>query len=192
MLLIDEQSLIKADSRNVVKNEEYYLRWINWIQLIYKQHQKHRLTHYIKNHFLRHLTECLDIDQSSLNNLNFQKKINSLINLFYIYYFCFKKKMDLNFSIYKYYNNTNKAKFNYYNIIQKIINFIEKTESICLERANYKNIIILQRIFYLIMKICNYYSFRIDYSQLVERLINFQNKRNQPFIVHEDGKISIY
>lgn len=100
--------------------------------------------------------------------------------------------MDLNFSIYKYYNNTNKAKFNYYNIIQKIINFIEKTESICLERANYKNIIILQRIFYLIMKICNYYSFRIDYSQLVERLINFQNKRNQPFIVHEDGKISIY
>lgn len=192
MLLIDGQSLIKADSRNIVKNKEYYLRWINWIQLISKQHQKHRLTHYIKNHFLRHLNECLDIDQTSLNNLNFHKKINSLINLFYIHYFCFQKKMDFNFGIYNYYNNINNVKFNYYNIIQKIINLIEKTESMYLERVNYKNIIILQRVFYLIMEICNYYSFRIDYSHLVERLINFQNKRNQPFIVHEDGKISIY
>ena len=191
MLIYDDKVLQTKNNINIVLvNEHLYSRWVNWIKLISKQHEKYSVIYYIKEHFLKHLNECLEIKKLNINDLNFCNKLNSLINLFYIYSHCFYKNQDLKFIVSKHYN-IDIENLRYIKTIQLIFNMVKKTECNPSDEKNYTNIRLLQNIFNLILKICIYYEFPVDYSQLIERLIIFQNKRNQAFNVHENGEVSI-
>jgi len=186
-----ESQLTEFQDSKALLNRSYS-RWINWIKTISFCHKKYKRTILIKEHFIRHLKECLRV--RNLNNLNpnFNNKMNSLINLFYIYYFSFTKKISSEIGFHKEVSEEELKNFDYYKIITEILASIKSTEITYSNHEYNLNNTILNNIFMNLLKIINFFSLKVEYSKLIERLTNFDKKSDQVFVVREDGGINCF
>ena len=176
----------KADDEDKTKIK---LRWKKWIELIGINYKKYEKKEILFMHILKHLNECRNLKNHQLEfrNRTFLNKINSLINLFSIYF----EMYDFNFKLLSHsdYNNISDQKISYFNLINdieaKIIKICQETDE---KRPKFKYFTLINNT---INDMCNNLNVKINYFLLLERLENYQRKREILFNVYEDGRVFI-